>query len=112
MTYQLPRLAPRLREPEAEDNVVETAFQLLQEQFAGYTLRARGFLKVVAELALEGEIDALGFLFFSQLETVANDLGFTILPMLSGSKVALLDRTLIAEAFRAFEEQLHALAAA
>jgi hypothetical protein len=32
--------------------------------------------------------------------------------MLSGGEVALLDRTLIAEALCAFEEQLHALAAA
>jgi hypothetical protein len=32
--------------------------------------------------------------------------------VLAGSKIALLDGTLIAEAFGAFEEQLHALAAA
>jgi hypothetical protein len=32
--------------------------------------------------------------------------------MLAGSKVTLLDGTLIAEALGAFEEQLHALAAA
>jgi hypothetical protein len=32
--------------------------------------------------------------------------------MLSGSEVTLLDRAFVAETLRAFEEQLHALAAA
>ncbi len=110
--HQLPRLAPRLREPKAENHVVETTLELLQEQFAGDATRARGLLEVVTELAFEREVDALGFLLLAQLQAVANNLGLAVFPMLSGSEVALLDGALIAETFGAFEEQLHALAAA
>ena len=42
--------------------VVEATLELLQEQFAGDALGAGGLLVVGAELAFQGEIDALGFL--------------------------------------------------
>jgi hypothetical protein len=84
----------------------------LQQHFAGDAPGAGGFLEVVAELAFLGKVDALGFLLFAQLQAVADDLGFAVLTMLAGSKIPLLDGTLIAEALGAFEEQLHALAAA
>ena len=71
-----------------------------------------GLLEVVAELAFLGEVHALGFLLLAQLQAVAYDFGFAVFAVLAGSKVALFDGTLIAEALGAFEEQLHALAAA
>ena len=77
---------------------------MLQEQFTGYAPRSSGLLEVIPKLAFEGEIDALGFLLLSQLKTVADDLGFTVFPMLSGSEVALLDGTLIAKTLCAFQE--------
>ena len=69
-------------------------------------------LEVVAELAFQREVNALGFLLLAQLQAVANNLGLAVFPVLSGSEVALLDGTLIAETLCAFEEQLHSLAAA
>src|SRR6516165_2826294 len=112
VTHQLARLTPRLRESEPEHDVVQTALQLLQQLLAGHALGACGLLEVVAELAFLGKVNALRLLLFTQLQTVADDFGFAILPMLPGSEVALLDRTFIAEALCAFEEQPHALAAA
>src|SRR5206468_3595066 len=105
-------LATRLRKSQAVDDVVQTPLELLQQLLAGHALGLRSLLEVVAELAFLREVNALGLLFFTQLQTVANDLGFAVFPMLSGSEVTLLDRTLVAEALCAFEEQLHALAAA
>ena len=112
VAHQLSRLAPRLCEAQTEHYIVETTLQLLQKQFAGHALCARRLLEVVAELAFEREVNTLGFLLFAQLQTVANNLGLTVFPMLSGSEVALLDGALIAETLCAFEEQLHSLAAA
>src|ERR1700688_3427540 len=97
MANQLPRLAPRLREAQTENNVIETPLELLQKQFAGHALRSRSFFEVVAELAFQREVNTLGFLLLTQLQTVTNDFGLTVLPMLSGSEFALLDITLIAE---------------
>jgi hypothetical protein len=109
---QLARLPPRLREAETEDYVIETPLKLLQKQFAGHTTRACGLFKIVTELAFEREVDAFGFLLLAQLQTVADNLGLAVFPMLSGSEVAFLDGTLIAKTLCAFEEQLHPLAAA
>ena len=84
----------------------------MQKLLAGHALRLRGFLEVVAELAFLGEVNALRFLLLAQLQTVAYDLGFAVLTMLAGSKVALLNRTFIGETLWPLEEQLHTLAAA
>src|SRR5271165_7206286 len=109
---KLAGLTARDGEPEAVYHVVETALQLLEQHLAGNALGAGGTLEVVAELAFLGEVNALGLLLFAQLQAVAHDFRLAVLAMLAGSKIALLDWTLIAEAFGAFEEQLHALAAA
>ena len=112
VAHQLPCLTPRLRKTQTKNHVVQTPLELLQQQLAGHTTRARGLLEVVAELAFLGKVNALRFLLFAQLQTLAHDLGLAVFPMLSGSEVALLDGALVAETFRAFEEQLYALAAA
>ncbi len=85
---------------------------MLQQHFAGNALGARRFLEVIAELAFLGEVHALGLLLLAKLQAVAHDFRLAVLAMLARSEVALLDGTFIAEAFGAFEEQLHALAAA
>ena len=71
-----------------------------------------GLLEVVAELAFLREVHALRLLLFAKLQAVADDLGLTVFAVLAGSEVALLDRTLVGETLCAFEEQLHAFAAA
>src|ERR1700704_4565593 len=112
MAHKLSRLAPGLRKTEAVDNIVQPPLQLLQEQFAGDASGARRLFKVIAELAFLGKVNALGFLLFAQLQTIADDLGLAVLTMLSRGEVTLFDRTFVAEALGAFEEQLHPLAAA
>src|SRR5579862_3128356 len=112
MADQLTSLTARLGESEAEHDVIETPLELLQQPLAGHALSARSLFEVVAELAFLGEVDALGLLLLAQLQAVAYDLGLAIFPVLSGGEIALLDGALIAEALGAFEEQLHALAAA
>src|SRR3954452_19809796 len=112
VAHNLPRLATRGRKSQAVNHVVQPALQLLQEQFAGYTWLARGFLKVVAELVFQGEIHALGFLLFPELQAVAYDLGFAVLAMLAGSEVALFHGALICEALGPFQKQFHAFATA
>src|SRR6202789_1126325 len=91
VAHDLARLAPRAGEAETEGHVVKTALELLQEQFAGDALRPRCLLVIGAELALQGEIDALGFLLFPQLQAVAYDLGLAVAAVLAGGKVALLN---------------------
>jgi hypothetical protein len=110
--HQLTGLATGHSESKAVDHVVQATLQLLQQHLAGHTPGAGRFLEIVPELAFLGKVNALGLLLLAQLQAVANDLGFAVLAMLAGSKIPLLDGTLIAEAFSAFEEQLHALAAA
>ena len=85
---------------------------MLQQQFAGHALGARGLLEVIAELPLLGEVHTLGLLLFAQLQAITHDFSFAVLTVLTRSEVAFLDGTLIAKAFRALEKQLHALTAA
>jgi hypothetical protein len=112
VTHQLSRLPARLRKAETENYIIQAALKLLQEKLAGNPPGTRGFLEIVAELTFQREVDALCFLLLAQLQAIANNLGFAVFPMLSGSEVALLDGALIAKTFCAFEEKLHALAAA
>jgi hypothetical protein len=111
VTHQLARLTAGDAEAEAVDDVIETALELFEQLCAGDTLEADGLLEVVPELAFLGEVDAFGFLFFAQLETVAYDLGLFVFPVLSGSEVAFLNGTLVAEALRALQEELDAFPA-
>ena len=112
MTHQLASLAPRHGKAETIHHVVQTPLQLLQQHLAGDAFGAKGAFEVVAELAFLGEVDALRLLLLAKLQTVAHDLGLAILAVLAGREIALFDRTLVRKALCAFEEQLHALAAA
>src|SRR5205814_616882 len=62
MTNKLPRLSSRNSQSHAQDDAIEPALKLLQEQLAGHALGARSLLEVIAELAFLGKINALGFL--------------------------------------------------
>src|SRR6266851_2792839 len=111
MADQLPRLAAGDPETQPQNDTVQPALELLQQQFASHAFSARRFFEIIAELGFLREVDALGLLLLAQLQTITDDLGFAILAMLARSKIALLNGTLVSEALRAFEEQLHALAA-
>src|SRR5579862_6960609 len=111
VTHQLARLATRDAEAKPENDVVETAFKLFEQFFTRNALGAGRVLKVIAELPFLGEVNALCFLLFTQLQTVADDLGLFVFPVLSGSKVALFNGAFVAEALRAFQEELDAFPA-
>src|SRR5262249_51247596 len=104
VTNQLASLTARNREAKAIDDVVQTTLELLQQLCAGNALGARGFLEVIAELLFQREVDALSLLLLAELQAVANDFGFAVFAVLSGSEVALLDWALIAETLRALQK--------
>jgi hypothetical protein len=107
----LARLAAGDAETKAIDNIIQTPFERLQQLRAGHAFGLDRVLEVVPELAFLGEVNAFGFLFFAQLQTVAYDLGLLIFPVLSGSEVAFFNRTFVAEALRPFQEELDAFPA-
>jgi hypothetical protein len=97
---------------QAECHVVQTALQLLDEQFAGDAGGAIGLFVVLAELAFQGEIHTLGLLLFVQLQAVAHDLGLAVFAVLAGSKVTLLQRAAVRQTFGALQKKLGAFATA
>jgi hypothetical protein len=111
VTHQLARLAAGNTEAQPEDHVVQPPLELLQQFRTRDTLEQDRLLEVIPELAFLGEVDAFGFLFFAQLQTVAYNLGLLIFPVLAGSEVAFLNRTFIAEALGALQEELDAFPA-
>src|SRR5882762_2914108 len=111
VTHQLARLAAGNAEAQPVDDIVQTPLQRLQQFRTRHTFGFDRVLEVIPELAFLGEVDAFGFLFFAQLQTVAYNLGLLVFPVLSGSEVAFLNRTLVAEALGAFQEELDAFPA-
>src|SRR5258708_7869152 len=111
VTYQLARLAAGNAEPEPVDNVVQAPLERLEQLRTRHTFGFDRVLEVIPELAFLGEVDAFGFLFFAQLQTVAYNFGLLVFPVLSGSEVAFFNRTLVAEALGAFQEELDAFPA-
>ena len=109
MANELPRLTTRTGITHAESDVIQATLQLLQEQLAGDAGRTRCLLVIGAELAFEGEVDALRLLLFAKLQTVANDLGLAVAAMLAGGEVTLLDRALIGESTWALSEKASCL---
>ena len=106
VTDHLAGLAARDGEAEPVGNVVEAALQLLDQQFAGDAGGAVGLLVVLAELAFEGEVHALGLLLLVQLQAVAHDLGLAILAVLARGEVALLDGAAIGVHLVPFKKSL------
>src|SRR5947209_2503381 len=109
--HHLPGLAARGGEAEAVHDVVQPQLEQPQEVLAGHALLALGPVEVLPELALEHAVNALGLLLLAQLHAEGGELA-AIQAVLAGRIVAPLDRALVGEAAGAFQEQLHALAAA
>src|SRR5438128_774060 len=83
VAHHLTSLSAAGSKPHAVDHTVQAPFEQREQVFTGDALHVRRFLEVVAELRFEQTVDALGFLFFAKLQTVADDLGLTIFPMLT-----------------------------
>src|SRR5208282_4259013 len=102
------RLAARDGISQAVRDIVEAPLQLLNEQLAGNAGCAAGLLVVLAELAFQREIHALGLLLLMQLQAIAHDLGFAVFAVLTRRKIALLQRAAVRGALGAFQKQLGA----
>ena len=73
----------------AEDDVVQTAFEVLKENLTGDAVRAGSLVEHITELSLEHAIGVLGFLLLSKHDAVLRGLATTVVAMLSGREVAL-----------------------
>src|SRR5215468_7563607 len=93
VTDKLPRLSVRCRKAEPDEYVVQATLELSQQVFAGDALLSDSFLEIGTELILQNTVDALYFLFFTQLESVAYNFRLTITPMLAGREITFLDST-------------------
>src|SRR5262249_41881784 len=89
--HKLPCLRVGCRETQAHENVVQPSFELCEQMFAGNALLTDRLLKISAELVLQHSVDAFHLLFFTQLQSVSNDLRFTITSVLTGRKISLFD---------------------
>src|ERR1700761_5267118 len=112
VAHDLARLATAGSKAKTIGHVVEATLELLQQDLARDARRAVRLLVVLAELALQREVDALRLLLFTQLQTVADDLHLAIAAMLAGGEVALVHRTLLGVALGALQKKLHAFATA
>src|SRR4051794_23922225 len=108
---ELAGLAPRAREPEPHQYVVEAALQQSQQVLTRHARLAARLVVVVAELLLEHAVVAAGLLLLAQLQPVLRLLRAAA-TVLARRVRAPLDAALVGEAALAFQEELHALAAA
>ena len=108
---ELARLAPRRREAESHEHVVEAALEQRQQVLAGDPRLARGLVVVQAELLLEHAVVAAGLLLLAQLDAVLR-LALAAAAVVARRVAAALDAALVGQAALALEEQLLALAAA
>src|SRR5439155_8983917 len=98
------------RETEPMYDVVQAALQDRQQLLAGVLRRARGQLKIAAELALEDAVEALELLLFAEANAILAGLA-AALAVHAGREIAALDGALGAFAAAALEEQLDAFTA-
>ena len=80
MGHELARLRAARRQIQAIDDVVETAFEQLQERAAGLTRNARGLAEVVLELRFVHAIVATHLLLLAQLTAVLGNFRALLLP--------------------------------
>src|SRR5690606_10555119 len=76
--HELTRLCTRGTEAHAVGNVVQAAFEQLQQVFAGRALATGSFLVVAAELLLEDAVKATYFLLLAQLHAVVRQAATTL----------------------------------
>jgi len=74
---------------ETEDDIVQAALQILEQDFTGNTIGAGCLLKHVAELLLEYAIGVFGLLLLSKHDAVLGGLATTVVAMLPGREVTL-----------------------
>ena len=94
MRDELTSSCTRLSDAEAIDDVVEAAFQELEEDFTRDTLRALSLFEEVAELTLEYAIGVLRLLLFLELDAIFARLTTAVVAVLS-RRIVLLGEYLV-----------------
>ena len=85
---ELPRLVVRRCETQPDEDVIQPAFELREQVFAGDAFLPDGLLEVGPKLVLENAVNPLHFLFFAKLKAVSDDLRLAIAPVLARREIA------------------------
>src|SRR5208282_6416990 len=109
MGDDLPGLRAGRGNSDAVDDAIQPPLEHLDQVFARGALGALRLDEIVAELALQQAVGALGLLLFAELQAVARELRPAALAVLPGNEVAPFDGALVREAAQALEEELDAL---
>lgn len=94
--HELARSGASRSEAEAIDNVIEAAFEELEEHLTCNTFSAFSLLKEIAELTFEHTVSVLSFLFFAQLSAILRSFLSAILTMLAGGEVSSCENLILA----------------
>jgi len=105
---QLTGLISRIGKTEAVDGAVQSSFKKGEKDFPCNSLLTIRLLKGVAKLVLEGPIDSLHFLLFSQLGPIIRKL-FSPLAMLSRRITPPINGTFLRVTPLSFEKKLKTL---
>ena len=82
---------------ETVNDVVETRFEELDEDFTGDTFHARSLVEEVAELTLENAVSVFHFLLFAELSSVLRRFAATVLTVLAGGIITALEHFILSE---------------
>src|SRR5574341_376360 len=106
MQRQLPRLLATGRETKSIGDVVQPAFEILQERRPSHAFCFSRLLEITTELSFQNAIDATGLLLLTQLRGIVTHLAShrSTLPMLSRRIIPFFNRTFGREAAIAFEK--------
>ena len=110
--YQLPRGDPGRGESHPVDDVVQAAFQHLQQDLARDALPPAGLLERLAKLGFQKTVVPPDLLFFPELHAVFGKFLPPRLSVLTGRVGLFLNRALGGQTARTFEEQFLPLPAA
>ncbi len=91
VAYELTSCSTGRSDTETVNYVIETAFEDSEENLTSYTLSALSILVCDAELTLEKAVGVLCLLLLLQLSAVLRELSATVLTVLTGSVLALLE---------------------
>ena len=84
--------------------VFASASGKLVKQLSGHTLLPSRLLEIIPKLIFQKSVDSFDLLFFTELKTITNDLGFSSLPMLAGREISFLDGARVLKAAIPFEK--------
>ena len=97
VAHQLTGSSTRRSDTQTEYNIVQTAFEQLQQDFAGNTFQCSCLLKQVTELFFQYTVSIFSFLLLTKLHTVFRSLSLSRVTVLSGRIVLLRQNFICSE---------------